>query len=98
MAPLALRRGAAHAKGDVDCRRREEDRARRSKGGAREFFIPYALLKPLQNVPPKPGTRWRANVYRMDYDGGKRSSWQWAPVSGTFHQFEKFGELVFAER
>src|SRR5688572_11484492 len=24
-----------------------------------EFFIPYTLLKPLQNVPPKSGTTWR---------------------------------------
>jgi hypothetical protein len=68
------------------------------EGWRGEFFIPYALLKPLQNVPPKPGTRWRANVYRMDYDGGKRSAWQWAPVAKTFHEFARFGELVFAER
>jgi len=65
------------------------------EGWRAEFFIPYALLKPLQNVPPKPGTRWRANFYRMDYDGGKRTTWQWAPVQGTFHQFQKYGELVF---
>ncbi len=63
-----------------------------------EFFIPYALLKPLQNVPPTPGARWRANVYRMDYDGGKRTAWEWAPVGKTFHEFEKFGELIFASR
>ncbi len=68
------------------------------EGWRAEFFIPYALLKPLQNVPPKPGTRWRANFYRMDYDGGKRTTWQWAPVSGTFHEFAKYGELVFAGR
>lgn len=68
------------------------------EGWRAEFFIPYALLRPLQNVPPKAGTRWRANVYRMDYDGGKRSSWQWSPVTKTFHEFAKFGELIFAER
>ena len=34
---------------------------------------PYDLLKPLQNVPPEPGTRWRANLYRMDYDDGKNA-------------------------
>ncbi len=63
-----------------------------------EFFIPYALLRPLQNVPPKPGTRWRANFYRMDHDDGKRTQWEWAPVGKTFHEFEKFGELLFAEK
>jgi hypothetical protein len=68
-------------------------------GGWRaEVFIPYALLRPLQNVPPKPGTRWRANVYRMDYDGGTRTQWEWAPVGETFHEFEKFGELEFGGR
>ncbi len=63
-----------------------------------EVFIPYAVLRPLQNVPPKPGTRWRANVYRMDYDDGKRTQWMWAPVSGTFHDYQKFGDLVFGPR
>jgi cellulose/xylan binding protein with CBM9 domain len=68
------------------------------QGWRAEFFIPYALLTPLQNVPPKPGTRWRANFYRMDHDDGKRTQWEWAPVGNTFHEFEKFGDLVFAER
>ena len=49
-------------------------------------FIPYTLLKPLQNVPPKPGTIWRGNFYRMDHDGGKRTQWEWAPVGPSFHE------------
>jgi len=65
------------------------------QGWRAEFFIPYALLRPLQNVPPKPGTRWRANFYRMDHDDGKRTQWNWAPVGESFHEFEKFGDLVF---
>lgn len=64
-------------------------------GWSAEVFVPYDLLKPLQNVPPKSGTKWRANVYRMDYDGGRTLSWNWAPVRGTFHQPDKFGTLVF---
>ncbi|MCU0252126.1 MAG: carbohydrate-binding family 9-like protein [Vicinamibacterales bacterium] len=64
-------------------------------GWTAEVFLPYDLLKPLQNVPPQSGTRWRANVYRMDYDGGRTASWNWAPVRGTFHQPDKFGTLVF---
>jgi len=63
-----------------------------------EFFIPYVLFRPLQNVPPKPGTRWRANFYRMDYDEGRRTQWEWAPVGDSFHEYEKFGELVFESR
>lgn len=68
------------------------------QGWRAEFFIPYALLKPLQNVPPKPGTRWRANFYRMDHDDGTRTQWLWAPVTGTFHDYQNFGEIVFGER
>jgi hypothetical protein len=68
------------------------------QGWRAEVFIPYALLRPLQNVPPKPGTRWRANVYRMDYDEGKRAQWEWAHVDKSFHEFERFGELVFSTR
>ncbi len=68
------------------------------QGWRAEFFIPYALLRPLQNVPPKPGARWRANVYRMDYDEGKRSQWEWARVGASFHEHERFGDFVFADR
>jgi len=64
-------------------------------GWQTEFFIPYELLTPLQNVPPQAGTRWRANFYRMDYDEGKKTAWQWAPVGSSFHEFDKFGTLIF---
>lgn len=64
-------------------------------GWKAEFFIPFELLAPLRNVPPKAGTRWRANFYRMDYDDGKTTSWDWARVGPSFHEFQKFGTLVF---
>jgi len=68
------------------------------QGWRAEFFIPYTLLRPLQNVPPKEGARWRANFYRMDYDGGQRTQWEWARVGESFHEYLKFGELQFAGR
>ena len=64
-------------------------------GWKAEVFVPYDLLKPLGNVPPKPGTRWRANFYRVDYDGGRSTSWDWSPVGPSFHEYRKFGTLVF---
>ena len=64
-------------------------------GWTAEVFIPYELLTPLRNMPPKPGARWRANFYRMDYDGGTTTSWDWARVGPSFHEFQKFGTLVF---
>ena len=77
-------RGTTRATGR-SARRPASAAARRSRGADEqgwraEFFIPFELLNPLRNVPPKPGTRWRANFYRMDHDGGKRTQWDWAPV------------------
>ena len=64
-------------------------------GWKAEVFVPYDLLQPLQNVPPQPGTRWRANFYRVDYDEGKTTSWDWARVGSSFHEFDKYGTLIF---
>lgn len=60
-----------------------------------EFFIPYSLLRPLQNVPPKKGTAWRANIYRIDYDETESSYWSWQPVNNNFHEFQKYGTFIF---
>ena len=65
------------------------------KGWRAEVFIPYALLAPLHNVPPAPGARWRANFYRVDYDGGKSTGWDWSPVGPSFHEFKSFGTVLF---
>jgi hypothetical protein len=73
--------------------------ARRSgaaiKGWRAEFLVPHALLRPLRNVPPSSGTRWRANFYRMDHDDGQTIQWEWSPVGPSFHEFKTFGTLVF---
>jgi hypothetical protein len=67
------------------------------QGWCAEFFIPYVLLQPLGNVPPGAGTIWRANFYRIDYDDGKSTHWEWAPVGASFHEYEHFGELLFSD-
>ncbi len=67
----------------------------RITGWKAEVFVPYDLLRPLQSVPPQPGTKWRANFYRVDYDDGRSTSWDWARVGRSFHEFEKFGTLIF---
>ena len=64
-------------------------------GWRAEIFIPYDLLKPLQNVPPKSGTKWRGNFYRVDYDDGKTTGWDWSRVGASFHDIKNFGTLVF---
>lgn len=61
-----------------------------------EFFIPFALLAPLRNVPPQKGTVWRANMYRIDHDvKDKPARWLWKEVETNFHQFTKFGKVIF---
>jgi hypothetical protein len=59
-----------------------------------EFFIPYKLLKPMTNLPPVKGTRWRANFYRIDYDNNV-SDWSWQLTRTNFHDYERFGTLLF---
>lgn len=59
-----------------------------------EFFIPFEYLQPLNGVPPEPGDRWRANLYRIDYDRGE-THFAWQPIEKSFHEYEKFGTLIF---
>ncbi len=63
-------------------------------GWKAEFFIPYKLLAPLVQEAPAPGTRWRANMYRIDYDNGA-GHFAWQKTEGSFHQYDKFGAFIF---
>lgn len=64
------------------------------KGWIAEFFIPYKLMNPIVTTPPKPGTVWRGNLYRIDYDRGYQT-WSWRKTSGSFHEFAKYGPIRF---
>jgi hypothetical protein len=59
-----------------------------------EFFIPFKLLVPLNNVPPVSGTKWRANMYRIDYDMGTLS-FAWQKIDQSFHEYNHFGTFIF---
>jgi Carbohydrate family 9 binding domain-like len=59
-----------------------------------EFFIPFKLLKPLIKDTPRSGSRWRMNLYRIDYDEGMQE-WSWKVTTENFHEFKKFGILEF---
>jgi hypothetical protein len=63
-------------------------------GWVAEFFIPYKLLNPLPQVPPVSGTKWRANIYRIDYDKGS-SHYAWQKTNRSFHEYNSFGTFVF---
>jgi len=60
-----------------------------------EVFFPYALFKGIKNIPPKAGTKWKGNFYRMDYDTKKQIKWSWAPVGNSFHEYQRFGTILF---
>lgn len=89
-----------HYDGDKKTRHATAVRGGRKESGAAvegwtaEFFIPYKLLAPLSNVPPSAGTKWRANMYRIDYDNGA-THYSWQKTSGSFHEYEKYGTFLF---
>lgn len=60
-----------------------------------QIFIPYETLHPMVAEIPKPGTVWRGNFYRADYDNNRTVEWSWKRTKGTFHEFDVFGRLVF---
>lgn len=69
--------------------------SKEANGWYAEFYIPFAVFNPLENVPPKKGTKWRGNMYRVDYDQKDPHEWSWNITEKTFHETDKFGELIF---
>ena len=64
------------------------------EGWKAEFFIPFALMNPIVQATPKSGTKWKGNFYRIDYDS-ETAYYSWQKTSGSFHNFNKFGTLIF---
>jgi hypothetical protein len=64
-----------------------------ASGWKAEFFIPFRLMH-LLTEPPSSGTHWKTNLYRIDYDHGE-TLFSWKPTNGNFHEYDKFGELIF---
>lgn len=64
------------------------------KGWRAEFFIPWRLLRPFNHVPPEPESRWRANMYRIDYDDGA-THFAWQPIERSYHEIRRYGTFLF---
>ena len=64
-------------------------------GWSVEFFIPFELFNGLKNSPPKSGTQWKGNIYRIDYDTGELVKWGWNSIDKSFHEYKKFGTIIF---
>lgn len=61
-----------------------------------EMAIPFAEMHAAPNLPPKPGDRWRMNLYRIDRRRTGDEYCSWSRVGEiNFHQPSKFGDLVF---
>jgi hypothetical protein len=55
--------------------------------------------KMMKGVPPKVGTVWRANFFRLDQPNNRpQSGTGWSPpLVGDFHALDKFGDVIFAD-
>ncbi|HUB09681.1 MAG TPA: carbohydrate-binding family 9-like protein [Myxococcales bacterium] len=63
-----------------------------------EAAIPIANLDSVPHVPPHPGDRWRANLYRLDWHTNRKvnEGSAWSPLfMGDFHNLPRFGWLEF---
>ncbi len=85
-----------------------KDPAGRATGWTVVAFLPWSSLgakAPAGTaLPPKPGDRWRFNVFRIERPGGPGEPEKdaqylaWSPTGQpSFHVPQAFGELVFAE-
>jgi hypothetical protein len=74
-----------------------EDRTDTDRGWTAEYAIPFAALK---RCAPKPGERWRANLYRIDLFPEPKEFQAWSPTltpRPAFHVPNRFGTVFFTE-
>jgi hypothetical protein len=63
-----------------------------------EIALPMEDIIPAPNIPPKPGDRWRLNLYRVE-KLPTRANLAWSPTRrNDFHMPEMFGEIIFSSR
>jgi hypothetical protein len=63
-----------------------------------EIALPHEDLAMAPHVPPKPGDRWRLNLYRVEQRPA-RAGLAWSPTrANDFHLPDRFGEVVFSTR
>lgn len=72
------------------------------KGGDRawtcEMAFPFEDAATAPHVPPRPGDRWRMNMYRVEARPTP-AEMAWSPtLEADFHRPNAFGELIFTDR
>jgi hypothetical protein len=84
-------RWAARVDGKVDGRPGD-------RGWTCEIALPLADVVTAPRLPPRPGDRWRMNLFRVE-SRPARLGLAWSPtMEGDFHVPSKFGEIVFSGR
>lgn len=84
-------RTAVIVDGTLDCRTDVD------KGWTAELALPFAGLG---RSTPKPGERWRLNLYRIDLNPEPAQFQSWSPtyhVPAAFHIPERFGTVFFTD-
>jgi len=86
-----------------------QDAAGKTKGWTATAFLPWSGFRSLPSaktvaLPPKPGDRWRFNLFRIKRPGGKAAPEKgavevaWSPSEEpSFHVPRVFRDLVFAD-
>jgi hypothetical protein len=63
-----------------------------------EIALPLEDIVTAKNLPPRPGDRWRLNLYRVEQRPSPALI-AWSPTfKDDFHLPGKFGEIVFTDR
>jgi hypothetical protein len=84
-------RWAVHVEGTVDGKPGDQ-------GWSCEMALPLEEAITAPHIPPEPGDRWRANLYRVERRPS-RASLAWSPtLVSDFHRPDRFGDLVFTDR
>ncbi|MBE7561134.1 carbohydrate-binding family 9-like protein [bacterium] len=73
-----------------------EDRSDRDEGWDCEIAIPWSAFEETGGRPPKAGSAWSGNFFRCDLSHGQGEYQAWIPVRGSFHQPDRFGNIVFS--
>ncbi len=68
------------------------------RGWDADVRIPFAALAGIAPAPV-PGTRWRANLYRIDHAAGAPRHAAWSPPPrADFHHLDSFATIAFTEQ
>jgi hypothetical protein len=75
------------------------DASDKDEGWRVEMRIPFDRLAAVPHLPPRPGDRWRFNLYRLEHHGRREVEGQAfsPPRVGDFHALNRFAWLVFED-